>query len=307
MARKTDGKAQSGGNHKPVLRFAPSPNGLLHLGHACSALLNWQLARRLGGRFLLRIEDIDRGRARERFEQAIYDDLAWLGIEWERPVRRQSEHMADYAAALKRLDEMGVLYPCFAIRREIVEEAQRRGLGKNPDGAPLYPGLYRDYPAARARARMEAGEPHALRIDMKKAMAMAKRKAPSISFRQWSPESRKVTSVEVDPSCWGDAVIARKDIGTSYNLAVVVDDAIQKVSHVVRGRDLLPATSLQRLLQILLDLPAPLYYHHELVRDEQGRKLSKSIGSLSLAQMRQNGLRPDRLATLCPKSNIASE
>jgi glutamyl-Q tRNA(Asp) synthetase len=295
----------------PVLRFAPSPNGYLHMGHAYSALLNHRLAQKLGGRFLLRIEDIDKGRARPEYERGIFEDLAWLGLDWPRPARRQSDHMDDYAAALARLDHMGLLYPCFASRREMAQAARERGMARNPDGAPLYPGLYRDYPREKARERIANGEPYALRLDMKKAVEMALAKSSDgISFIEWRPagwagrgeEERRIT--RADPMAWGDVIIARKDVKTSYALAVTVDDALQGVTHVVRGMDLFHATAIQRLLQILLDLPAPLYFHHRLVLDNEMRKLSKSRNHTSLRDLRRAGLRPCELLLQLPPLHI---
>lgn len=280
---------------RPVFRFAPSPNGLLHLGHARSALINAQMARRAGGRLLLRIEDIDATRCRPEYEAAIYSDLSWLGIAWEEPVRRQSEHMADYRAALAKLAALDVVYASFEsraeIRRAVADEA---GWPRDPDGAPLFP-----FPRAamseeeRAR-RMAAGEPYALRLDMAKAAALA----GPLSWREigW-PEPAEET-VAADPLAWGDVVIARKEVPTSYHLAVVVDDALQGVTHVVRGADLKAATSVHRVIQALLGLPVPLYTHHALLTDADGRKLSKSLGSESLSALRANGATPDEVRRL---------
>lgn len=280
---------------RPVFRFAPSPNGLLHLGHARSALINAQMARRAGGLLLLRIEDIDATRCRPEYEAAIYSDLSWLGIAWEEPVRRQSEHMADYRAALAKLAALDVVYASFEsraeIRRAVADEA---GWPRDPDGAPLFP-----FPRAamseeeRAR-RMAAGEPYALRLDMAKAAALA----GPLSWREigW-PEPVEET-VAADPLAWGDVVIARKEVPTSYHLAVVVDDALQGVTHVVRGADLKAATSVHRVLQALLGLPVPLYTHHALLTDADGRKLSKSLDSQSLQELRANGAAPGELQRL---------
>ncbi|WP_029354669.1 tRNA glutamyl-Q(34) synthetase GluQRS [Bosea sp. 117] len=268
---------------RPTFRFAPSPNGLLHLGHAYSALLNFEAAKAGGGRFLLRIEDIDPARCRPEFEAGIYEELAWLGIGWEMPVRRQSEHMADYAAALARLDAMGLVYESFESRADIRRAVEARAAWpRDPDGAPLFP-FGRDSMGAQERARRHAaGEPYALRLDMAQAIAAAG--APL----DWAEEGDGL--VRADPAAWGDVVIARKEAPTSYHLAVVVDDALQGVTHVVRGEDLKAATSVHRLLQHLLDLPAPVYRHHDLIRDAQGRKLSKSIGSASLKEQRADAV-----------------
>jgi glutamyl-Q tRNA(Asp) synthetase len=278
----------------PVLRFAPSPNGALHLGHALSALTGSDWARRLGGRFLVRIEDIDMARTREAFVKGIFTDLAWLGITWEQPVLRQSAHLADYAAAAQRLETMGLLYPCFATRAEIMAAARPGDL--DPDGTPLYPGLHRHMPADEIARRKARGEPCALRLDMDRALALARTRlagAP-LTFTELDADSRPA-EVEAHPERWGDAVIVRKDTPTSYHLSVVVDDARQGITHVVRGRDLYAATDLHRLLQIHLGLPAPLYHHHRLIEDEAGRKLSKSAGDTSLRSLREAGVTPAEL------------
>jgi glutamyl-Q tRNA(Asp) synthetase len=279
-------------NAKPVFRFAPSPNGYLHLGHAFSALFTQRMAREHGGRVLLRIEDIDSGRSRPEFEAAIYEDLAWLGFEWERPVRRQSEYLDAYASAVARLDTLGLVYPCFATRREIVEAVAAKGkLGEcDPDGAPLYPGLYRNTPRHMSEARIAAGEPYALRLDMKAAAALAREKAGSaIRFRSLAADGGEEAAHEARPERWGDIVLARKEIPTSYHIAVVTDDALQGVTHVTRGTDLLAATDIHRLLQLLLDLPEPIYCHHRLIVDQFGRKLSKSHRDTALRRLREEG------------------
>ena len=279
-------------SEQPIFRFAPSPNGELHLGHALSALTAFEQARSIGGRFLLRIEDIDTGRARSVFEQQIYDDLEWLGLCWETPVRRQSAHFADYKAALDKLHEQGLLYPCFATRRQIREAAA--GGEKNgqcdPDGTPLYPGLHRDLDEQAVRSLKMAGKPFALRLDMQRALALARQKgARVLGYSAFDP-GREDKFIAVDPAEWGDVVVARKDVPTSYHLAVCVDDALQGVSHVTRGLDLLAATSVHVLLQHLLGLPIPKYHHHRLILDDMGQKLSKSRGAKSLKSLRKDGL-----------------
>jgi glutamyl-Q tRNA(Asp) synthetase len=272
-----------------VFRFAPSSNGYLHLGHAYSALLNYDLARDTCGRFLLRIENIDTERCQIEFEQAICEDLGWLGLSWERPVRRQSEHFADYFCALEKLSKLGLTYPCFCSRGEIMNAiAGREGWPCDPDGSPLYPGTCKHLPEQEIRRRLSAGEPAALRIDMEAALGRVRR---DLFWREMRPDSR-VHEVTAEPARWGDAAISRKDIRASYHIAVVVDDALQCVTDVVRGEDLFPATSLHCLLQSLLELPAPLYRHHVLMRDASGRKLSKSLKAKSLRSMRQEGLSP---------------
>jgi glutamyl-Q tRNA(Asp) synthetase len=276
---------------RPVFRFAPSPNGYLHLGHALSALINFEMARAAGGRLLLRIEDIDRSRCRPEYEAAIYQDLAWLGISWEEPVRRQSAHFDDYRAALARLDRLGLLYPSFESRSEIAElVAAREALApwpRDPDGAPLYPGDARALSLAERRRRMASGKPYALRLDMSAAIA---RTGPlNWSEIDFGGESRTVAAA---PAMWGDVVLARKDTPTSYHLAVVVDDARQGVTHVVRGQDLFQSTGVHRLLQALLELPAPHYHHHRLVLDADGQKLSKSTRATALRALRDGGASP---------------
>jgi glutamyl-Q tRNA(Asp) synthetase len=275
----------------PVFRFAPSPNGELHLGHALSALIGYERARACGGRFLLRIEDIDKGRSRPHFVAGILADLAWLGLVWEEPVVFQSERLGAYGDAARRLEGMGLLYPCFASRAEI--EAAAAGGARDPDGAPLYPGLFRGRDARELARRRAAGEPFALRIDMSRAMAAAAAMlgGTGLAFTELA-EDGTARTVAADPARWGDAVIVRKDVATSYHLAVVVDDAWQGVTHVTRGRDLFAATDLHRLLQVLLGLPAPRYHHHRLITDASGRKLSKSARDTSLRSLREQGAMP---------------
>jgi glutamyl-Q tRNA(Asp) synthetase len=275
---------------RPALRFAPSPNGALHLGHALSAILNHDMARGLGGRFLVRIEDIDTVRCPRPLAQAALDDLAWLGLTWEEPVRFQSEHFADYRAAAAQLEALGLLYPCFATRSEIASAA--RPGAADPDGAPLYPGLWRDAPAARIAGRRQRGEPCALRLDMARALERLRGSGIGQLTFQAMDGAGRIEEAEARPELWGDVVIVRKDTPTSYHLSVVVDDALQGISHVVRGLDLLPATGLHRLLQCLLGLPAPVYHHHRLLTDETGRKLAKSARDTSLAALRQQGWTP---------------
>jgi glutamyl-Q tRNA(Asp) synthetase len=267
----------------PVFRFAPSPNGYLHLGHALSALLNADLARAAGGRLLLRIEDIDETRCRPEYEAAIYEDLAWLGIAWERPVWRQSDHYNDYRAALARLQALGLVYPSFESRAEIA----RAAAGRDPDGAPLYSGDAKAMPAAERKRRMDAGETYALRLDMAGAMARTGKLT-------WTETDQGIVVADpgANPVIWGDVVLARKDTPTSYHLAVVVDDAAQGVTDVVRGRDLFHSTSVHRLLQELLGLPAPRYRHHRLILDADGKKLSKSTAATGLRELRAQGVTP---------------
>ncbi len=275
-----------------ILRFAPSPNGHLHLGHAYSALLNDDMARARGGRLLLRIEDIDTQRCRLEYEAAIYEDLRWLGIAWEEPVRRQSEYFADYAAAIAKLEAQDLLYPSFESRSEIsalVAERDRQGhWPRDPDGVPLYPGRARKMPAAERERRRRAGEPFALRLAMDAALT----RAGVLTWRETGSGPQGQSGlVTATPQRWGDVVLARKELPTSYHLSVVIDDALQAVTDVVRGQDLFWATALHRLLQALLGLPEPVYHHHRLILDAEGRKLSKATQATSLRELRAAGLR----------------
>ena len=277
-----------------TFRFAPSPNGALHLGHAYSALLNRELARQAGGRLLLRIEDIDIARSTPPFEAASLRDLEWLGIEWETPVRRQSEHFADYHAALDRLIAQGVVYPAFLsrgdIRAVIADSGRAATWPRDPDGAPLYPTGERELSIRERRRRMDDGQPFAWRLNVDAALERA---GGDLAWEEFADETLStVRQVEARPQDWGDVIVARRDIPTSYHLAVVVDDALQGVSHVVRGKDLYLATSVQRLLQQLLGLPRPRYLHHRLILGPDGRKLSKSLRDTGLAALRESGMAP---------------
>jgi glutamyl-Q tRNA(Asp) synthetase len=273
-----------------ILRFAPSPNGYLHLGHAYSALLNHDMARDLGGRLLLRIEDIDVSRCRPEYEAAIYQDLAWLGISWDTSVRRQSEQFDDYRAALAKLEAQGLIYPSFESRSEIaalVAARERQGhWPRDPDGVPLYPGDARQLPAAERERRRRAGEPYALRLALGAAIA----RAGVLTWTETGSGPQGQTGiVEAAPQMWGDVVLARKEVPASYHLAVAIDDARQGVTDVVRGQDLFLATGIHRLLQALLGLPQPVYHHHKLILDADGRKLSKSTQATSLRELRAAG------------------
>ena len=276
-----------------ILRFAPSPNGYLHLGHAYSALLNHDMARDLGGRLLLRIEDIDVSRCRPEYEAAIYQDLAWLGISWDTSVRRQSEQFDDYRTALAKLEAQGLIYPSFESRSEIaalVAARDRQGhWPRDPDGVPLYPGDARQLPAAERERRRRAGEPYALRLALDAAIA----RAGVLTWTETGSGPQGQTGiVEAAPQMWGDVVLARKEVPASYHLAVAVDDALQGVTDVVRGQDLFWATGIHRLLQVLLGLPQPVYHHHKLILDADGRKLSKSTQATSLRELRAAGATP---------------
>ena len=277
-----------------IFRFAPSPNGTLHLGHAYSAMLNSDLARASGGRFLLRIEDIDSARCRPEFEAAIYEDLAWLGIAWETPVRRQSEHLGEYRRALDQLAGLGLVYPGFESRAEIARLVAERGTQgswpRDPDGAPLYPGSAKLLSKKERAQRIASGMPYALRLDMEAAVACA----GALSWTELGEGPDGQTgSIAASPQARGDVILARKETPTSYHLSVVIDDALQGITEVVRGQDLFHATSVHALLQHLLDLPAPAYRHHRLIRDADGHKLSKSTGATGLRELRAAGANPD--------------
>ncbi len=246
----------------PVFRFAPSPNGRLHLGHAYSALLNEKMAREAGARLLLRIEDTDQTRCTPKFTAGVFEDLAWLGIAWENPVRVQSEHFGEYQANLERLWSLNALYPCFCSRKL----ASAEGLSKlDPDGLPLYAGTCREIPEHEAKTRIAARAIHGWRLDMR-------------------------ACGDPDAAIWGDVVIAKPHVGSMYHIAVVTDDAAQGITHVVRGMDIAAATPIHRLLQRLLGLPTPRYHHHRLLLNDERRKLSKSIGSKSIAALREDGV-----------------
>ena len=283
----------------PVFRFAPSPNGYLHLGHAYSALLNFDLARQGGGRFLLRIEDIDATRCRPEFETAIYEDLGWLGISWETPVRRQSEHLSAFREAVEQLSGRGLIYPAFESRAEIARLVAERETDapwpRDPDGAPLYPGVAKSLSSEARRKLIAQGVPYALRLDMAAALAQA-------SDLNWVEHGAgpggETGIVTARPQAWGDVILARKETPTSYHLSVAIDDALQGVTDVVRGQDLFWSTSVHRLLQSLLGIPQPAYRHHRLVLDSAGQKLSKSTKATALRDLRAAGATPADIRSL---------
>ena len=279
--------------HTRVFRFAPSPNGYLHLGHAYSALINDEIARQHNGRLLLRIEDIDAVRCRPEYEAAIYEDLGWLGIAWKPQVRRQSEHFDDYRSAVDKLEAMGLLYPSFESRSElaalVAERDRERHWPRDPDGVPLYPGRARKMPKDERERRRREGEPFALRLAIDAAVA----RAGVLTWTDTGSGPQGQSGVlAAAPQMWGDVVLARKETPTSYHLAVVLDDALQGVTDVVRGQDLFWSTAIHRLLQALLGLPEPAYHHHKLIVDAAGRKLSKSTLATSLRDLRASGATP---------------
>jgi len=274
----------------PVFRFAPSPNGLLHLGHAYSALFTAHWAKALGGTFLLRIEDIDTARSKPEFTDAIFEDLHWLGLDWPEPVMRQSERFAFYAEAADQLKAMGLLYPCFCTRGEIADKAS----GTDPDGAPLYPGSCRDLSRKEIEARLAADEPMQWRLDTEAALS----KTGMLTFSVAGPQPNDRPQIRyARPERWGDPVIIRKDTPTSYHLSVVIDDAAQGITHITRGRDLEATTDIHVLLQFLLGLPSPLYTFHKLIVDDAGDKLSKSLKSESLRALRESGETAESIRT----------
>ncbi len=268
-----------------VTRFAPSPTGYLHLGHAASALFAWRRARESGGRFLLRLEDIDATRCRPDYADAIQEDLAWLGLDWDGPVRVQSAHLAEYQAVLDTLEARGLLYPCFCTRAKIGREvADAAGAPHTPDGSLRYPGTCRALPPAERRSRVAAGEPYVMRLDSARAMQHLHR---ALTFAEAG--SGRLTCA---PEAFGDVVLARKDVPVSYHLCVTHDDALQGVTLVTRGVDLLPATDLHRLLQALMGWPEPAYEHHGLLTDASGRRLAKRDPAATLRALRAEGCTP---------------
>ncbi|GHB27959.1 tRNA glutamyl-Q(34) synthetase GluQRS [Pseudovibrio japonicus] len=276
----------------PVYRFAPSPNGHLHLGHAYSAILNYEAARQSGGRFLLRIEDIDTVRCTPQLQQDMLEDLSWLGLQWELPVRKQSEHFGDYTKALQKLEALGVVYKAYLTRAQIKrfvakQDASDTPWPRDPDGAPLYPGDNGVLTKQEQQTLHNSEAPYALRLNMTKAIKLA---GDPLS---WTEAQHGL--MQANPAAWGDVVLARKDTPTSYHLSVVVDDALQGITYILRGKDLYHATSVHRLLQTLLELPEPLYEHHDLILDETGRKLAKSAKDTALRELRASGITPAQI------------
>ncbi|MGH8232563.1 MAG: tRNA glutamyl-Q(34) synthetase GluQRS, partial [Steroidobacteraceae bacterium] len=266
-------------------RFAPSPTGWLHLGHALAAITAYEAAG--AGTFLLRIEDLDRGRCRPEFEAGVLEDLAWLGLSWEQPVLRQSERSQAYRDALSTLDRAGLLYPCFCSRKEILQELERAGEAPHRSGEVIYPGSCRSLSVREREQRKARGEPFALRLDSSKASAMT----GALGFTELGRgPKREAGAIAVDPTLLGDIVLARPGLPAAYHLAVVVDDAFQGVSRVTRASDLFPSTHVQRLLQALLGVAAPVYAHHRLILDDSGKKLSKRDHSTTLRSLRGHGI-----------------
>lgn len=281
-----------------VTRFAPSPTGLLHIGHAFSALTAWLAARAAGGRFLLRIEDTDFTRCRPEYTEAVFEDLAWLGLDWETPVRHQSEHRSAYDHALETLRAKGLLYRCFRTRKERLALAGLAPHADDPADPAAFTGGPHD-PDEEAR-RLEAGEPFAWRLSLERARAQL----GDLSQLTWTEEGIDPGTHRARPEALGDMVMGRKDIGAGYVIASVIDDAAQGITHVIRGEDLIPMTSIQRVLQALLQLPTPIYRHHRLLLDEHGKRFAKRDGAVTLARIRASGTAPadlrDRLGLAAP-------
>ena len=276
-----------------ITRFAHSPTGFLHLGHAYSALFAAEQAPDKTDRFILRIEDIDAGRCRANFTQAIFHDLEWLGLTWELPVRLQSEHMADYQTALGKLDQMGVLYPCFCTRKQIQQEIAAAGyapheIPNGPDGT-IYPGTCKKLMPEQREENLANTNGFALRLDMDKAVALS-------GEMTWQDHSKGL--IKAQPGIFGDVILARKDIPTSYHLSVTLDDHLQGITLVTRGQDLFEATHIHRLLQSLLDLNVPQYHHHPVLNDQTGRRLAKRDKARTLQQLREDGMTPDNIKTM---------
>ena len=271
-----------------VTRFAPSPTGYMHLGHAFAALQAWHTARQRNGRFLLRIEDIDKDRCREEFEEAILEDLLWLGLKWDGQPRRQSQNMRDYKRAIEKLEKNELLYPCFCTRKEILAEVSQAGAAPHEVNSHIYPGTCRILTQTQQKARLDRGEAYALRLDIEKALALS-------GPLQWRD---KIKGSQTCTNLSGDVVLARKDIPTSYHLAVTIDDHRQRVNVVTRGADLFMATHVHRLLQKLLDLNTPIWEHHKLITDKQGKRLSKRERAPTIQSLRRAGESPDSVKAM---------
>jgi len=289
-------------------RFAPSPNGYLHLGHAYSALISSKLARKSGGKFFIRIEDIDLGRCKKEYEESIYKDLSWLEIKYEKNIIKQSECFDKYERFIKRLRDLNLIYPCWASRSEIKKFILSKSINKtswpiDPDGQYIYPKIYKDISKAERSNLMLSGLDFSWRLDIEKAMSFAQEKLGNKIFFEeigLEPKGKRI----LEPNLYGDFIIARKEIPTSYHLSVIIDDAEQDINLVTRGLDIYPATSIHRLLQIILNLPETQWYHHNLLREDSGRKLSKTNKSTSIKSLRERKIKKDEIFSLI-KSNEA--
>ena len=285
-----------------VTRFAPSPSGRLHLGHAYSAWQAWQFACKHSGQFLLRIEDIDFTRCKREFEAGIKEDLEWLGLQWQEPARRQSDHFEDFYGIAERLKEMDVLYPCFCTRKEILAEIERAGAAPHGSEGPVYPGICRQLSSDEAQRKIAVGEDHAWRLNLPAALQKGGQDVV------WMDADNG--EIKVSESQWqalGDVVLVRKDIGTSYHIAVVADDHLQEMTHIIRGKDLYESTHLHSLLQELLGFSKPIYQHHGLIADETGKRLAKRNEAESLQILREQGLKPEDVINRLTSSPIARE
>ncbi|WP_120497806.1 tRNA glutamyl-Q(34) synthetase GluQRS [Kiloniella sp. EL199] len=277
-----------------IFRFAPSPSGYLHLGHAYSALYSWTQAQKNDAQFILRIEDIDTTRCRKEFAEAIYEDLSWLGLKWPDLPRVQSEHMDDYQQALTKLKDHNLLYPCFCTRKEIQNEVQQSGRAPHgPDGL-IYPGTCRNLSLSQRERRIAQGDGYALRLNMARACPLA-------GELYWLDQRKG--KIKATPEIFGDIVLARKDIHTSYHLSVTVDDALQNISCITRGTDLFEATHIHRLLQALLKLPVPTWHHHDLIHDDKGNRLAKRHNALAIRELREQGKNPDDIKKMVGLAN----
>ena len=272
-----------------VTRFAPSPTGYLHLGHAYAALYAQKLARKMEGRFILRIEDIDKARCKGEFEEAIYEDLNWLGLKWEEPVRRQSEHLADYADVLNKLSNLNLTYPCFCTRKEIKAEIERAGGAPHNSEETVYPGTCKQICNLERMRRIHQGEAHAIRLDMTKALEIT-------GALSWDDRKAGLQTAKFDN--FGDIILARKDIPTSYHLSVTVDDAIQNITLITRGKDLAESTAIHRLLQSLLGYEVPQYYHHKIITNNDGQRLAKRDQANTLRSLRASGKKPKDIQSM---------
>lgn len=270
---------------KPKLRFAPSPNGFMHVGHAYSALLNVEVARLLRADFIIRMEDIDQLRCTKAYQTACLEDLAAIGVTSDEKIMYQSQRQNAYDAALDKLSKLGVLYPCLATRGDIKRHYENHELRHDPDGGLIYPDLYKNLSLSDQRTILDGETPFALRLNMLKSMEIIGGMGDEISFSAIDLDNEKILNKDIDPNCWGDVVLSRKDIGTSYHLSVVVDDAAQGITHIIRGIDLFHATSIHRVLQLLLQLPEPVYFHHQLIVDDDMKKLAKSAKSQPLREI----------------------